>query len=405
MVFLFIIAGIPLFSIAWWIWAQRRLNRLGVSKTWTVVLGVSMAVVLGGFAWILLDRAGLVPARLPGSLYAPVMLWGLLFLPLLAVPSMLLGGLWKGARRIAGRGGARRPASPGEPDASQTADRPVVESDGMSRRRMLGATAVTLPVIATFGTTLTSLPQQSRFRVRDLVIEVPNLPGTLDGLRIAQVSDTHVGKFTNGKVLEELAEATNRLEADLVMLTGDLIDSSLDDLPAAMEMVTAMDRREGLVAIEGNHDLFQGAEEFARGVRSRGVTLLRDEAITFRVRGEAVQILGIRWHGRGGSIDEHVDAVADLREEGAFPILLAHHPHAFDRAVHRGLPLTLAGHTHGGQTMLTPEVGVGPLLFKYWSGLYQRDNSALVVSNGAGNWFPLRTRAPAEIVHLTLRKA
>lgn len=270
---------------------------------------------------------------------------------------------------------------------------------------MLGATAVTLPVIATFGTTLASIPQQSRFRVRDLTIDVPDLPAALDGLRIAQVSDTHVGKFTNGKVLGELAEATNRLEADLVMLTGDLIDSSLDDLPAAMEMVTAMDRREGLVLIEGNHDLFQGAEEFARGVRSRGVTLLRDEAITFQVRGEAVQILGICWHGRDGSIESHVDAVADLREDGAFPILLAHHPHAFDRAVQRALPLTLAGHTHGGQTMLTPEVGVGPLLFKYWSGLYQRDDSALVVSNGAGNWFPLRTQAPAEIVHLTLRKA
>ena len=86
-------------------------------------------------------------------------------------------------------------------------------------------------------------------------------------------------------------------------------------------------------------------------------------------------------------------------------ILLAHHPHAFDAAVKHGLPLTLSGHTHGGQLMVTPGLGVGPMMFRYWSGLYQKGAHSLVVSNGVGNWFPLRTCAPAEIVHLTLRRA
>jgi predicted MPP superfamily phosphohydrolase len=172
-----------------------------------------------------------------------------------------------------------------------------------------------------------------------------------------------------------------------------------------MEMLTALEPSRGLVMIEGNHDLFQGAENFARGVRAYGVTLLRDESLLLTVRGHPVQILGLRWHGRRQAIENHVDTVANLVEPGAFPILLAHHPHAFDRAAERGLPLTLAGHTHGGQIMLTPEFGAGPLMFKYWTGLYERGNSSLVVSNGAGNWFPLRTSAPAEIVHLTLRRA
>jgi predicted MPP superfamily phosphohydrolase len=91
---------------------------------------------------------------------------------------------------------------------------------------------------------------------------------------------------------------------------------------------------------------------------------------------------------------------------GAFPILLAHHPHAFDAAAATGFPLTISGHTHGGQLMLTDSVGFGPLLFRYWSGLYRKpehNNAALVVSNGVGNWFPLRTAAPAEIVHLNLK--
>ena len=66
------------------------------------------------------------------------------------------------------------------------------------------------------------------------------------------------------------------------------------------------------------------------------------------------------------------------------------------------MPLTLSGHTHGGQLMLNERCGFGPALFRYWSGLYTRDDSKLIVSNGVGNWFPLRARAPAEIVHLTL---
>ncbi|MBU0639220.1 MAG: hypothetical protein KKB50_10180 [Planctomycetes bacterium] len=92
-----------------------------------------------------------------------------------------------------------------------------------------------------------------------------------------------------------------------------------------------------------------------------------------------------------------------LCRSDAFTILLAHHPHAFDRAAEAGIPLTLAGHTHGGQLMLGNDVGAGSVLFKYCSGPYRRGASTLVVSNGVGNWFPLRVNAPAEILHLTLR--
>jgi len=73
------------------------------------------------------------------------------------------------------------------------------------------------------------------------------------------------------------------------------------------------------------------------------------------------------------------------RQPGAFPILLAHHPHAFDTAAAAGIPLTLAGHTHGGQLMLNERLGAGPVMFRYWSGLYRKpDGNALFVSNGVG---------------------
>ena len=166
---------------------------------------------------------------------------------------------------------------------------------------------------------------------------------------------------------------------------------------------------ERLFVCEGNHDLFAGREEFERRVRAAGVRLLLNEAAELEIRGERVQILGLRWgqpgSRHGAAIDDHVQRVLPLRRAAAFTILLAHHPHAFDRAAEAGIPLTLSGHTHGGQLMLSKNVGAGPILFKYWSGLYRKDASALVVSNGVGNWFPLRINAPAEILHLTLRAA
>ena len=98
-------------------------------------------------------------------------------------------------------------------------------------------------------------------------------------------------------------------------------------------------------------------------------------------------------------------ALVQQRDRDAFPILLAHHPHAFDAAAEAEMPLTLSGHTHGGQLMLNEQLGFGPAMFRYWSGLYQRGQSKLIVSNGVGNWFPLRTNAQAEIVHITLRRS
>ena len=91
------------------------------------------------------------------------------------------------------------------------------------------------------------------------------------------------------------------------------------------------------------------------------------------------------------------------RDPKAFPIVLAHHPHAFDFADE--FPLMLSGHTHGGQLMLAEDVGFGPWMFRYWSGEYRKPDRALVVSNGTGNWFPVRINAPAEVIHLTLKPA
>lgn len=289
--------------------------------------------------------------------------------------------------------------------------KPPTDRGAISRREFISGTVVAAPAIVCLGAAAFSLPQLEHFRVRRYSLSLDRLPPELNGLTIAHVSDLHVGRFTNGAVLDRIVEATNSLGADLVLLTGDLINYALSDLPAALDLVGQMRAGHGVYLCEGNHDLIEDGHEFVQRTKASGLPLLVNETALVTIRGARLQLLGLRW-GSGAVASsravQHGDAAIEasmaelmtLRDPGAFPILLAHHPHAFDYAP--ALPLTLAGHTHGGQLMVTDRVGFGPAMFRYWSGLYESGNRALIVSNGVGNWFPLRTRAPAEIIHLTL---
>ena len=285
---------------------------------------------------------------------------------------------------------------------------PPANMEGVSRREFLGACAALTPPLLTFGLTGISVAQLNHFRVRRFTLSLPTLPRQLDGLTIAHITDTHVGEWTHGKVLQDMVNTTNSLRTDLVLMTGDLINWELSDLSGAIDLMKAMTGRYGHYMIEGNHDQYQNGPEFERRVKASGIPLLLDESVTTNIRGYPVQFFGLRWmEGLGKQRDmitsSQMTELMKQRHPDAFPILLAHHPHAFDAAVKADLPLTLSGHTHGGQLMLDNQIGVGPALFRYWSGRYQRNQSQLVVSNGVGNMFPIRVNAPAEIVHLTLR--
>lgn len=396
LVFLTIALSIPLLTMLWLAWALLHTRKAGAPRLARMLpLAVSL-LFLTCYAWVFFQRGGDLPGLHPW-LYAFVLIWALGVLPFLALPLATAGAalnLWSYIRS--------RLRSPGGFEFHDSRnDKPSRE---VSRRTFLKGALATIPPVAAMGATAFSIPQTRHFRVREIVVNVDGLPSGLHGMSIAHISDVHAAKFTRGEKLREIAKATTDLDVDLVVNTGDLIDHRITDLSEALDMLEKIDSRLGVYSVEGNHDLFDDAQAFVDMFAERGLPLLRDGAARIHHRGEDIDLLGIRWHGRNTTLADHVGAVTALRSHNAFPILLAHHPHAFDNSAEAGIPLTLAGHTHGGQIMVTPRFGAANAMFRYWSGLYQKNDCSLVVSNGAGNWFPLRTAAPAEIIRIELRR-
>ena len=397
MSFIFALIGSMLLLDALWWWILARQTDNGIARA---VLVVFMAAQILGLLWLVASRlmqtgtARLLPKWAVTALF----IWHFLGLGTFALFGLCAVPVALGAKLAAKS--KRKPT-----DAVSLQDR-----QSWTRREFLGFAVAATPPLFTVTLTGIALRQLGRFRVRRFEIAIPNLPKALDGLTIAQVSDMHVGRFTSGRVLEKMVATVNALKLDLVLLSGDLINDSLVDLDRGLELVHQMQARFGLFLIEGNHDLIDNASEFERRVKASGIPFLLDESAIVLVRDTPVQLLGLSWtrtreKNRDAAIGAAVRRLLQQRDAGAFPILLAHHPHAFDAAADAGVPLTLSGHTHGGQLMLNEQLGFGPAMFRYWSGVYQRGASALVVSNGVGNWFPLRINAPAEIVHLMLRVA
>lgn len=424
-IFRLVVLALPVLNLAWWWWADRRLRGLSRPAAWRSLLAAFVLAHLGLYAWVLASRFGGL-AAMPAAVLTPLYVWYIVVLPatvVLLVGYAVAGGALRGLRMLLyGRGGpdyaaaatsealtAATPAMQRAPVGDGAADADAGDvADRLTRRQVLAASAVALPPIALGGTCVRALEQLDEFRVRSLDVPLPTLPPALEGLTIAHVSDIHVGKFTRGEVLDRVAECTNQLHPDLVCVTGDLIDFSLADLPEAIRVLRQLTPRFGLFLCEGNHDLFDDRAEFERRVRAAGLDMLINEQASLSLRGVPVQVLGLRWghprEGRGAQVTANAGRLRPLLAPQAFKILLAHHPHAFDPATEAGIDLTLSGHTHGGQLMLTPGFGPGSFIFKYVSGLYHQAGRALVVSNGVGNWFPLRINAPAEIVFLTLRR-
>jgi predicted MPP superfamily phosphohydrolase len=366
------------------VWLLRRRQPW---SQWLEAAIVSWACLMSGlFLLEAFEPSGWKPF-MRDWLYMPMaveMVWNVLFLQVL-FPAMILIVL---VVRIRGR--IKRP-------------QPISQA-GLSRRKflyLLGYGA--LPATA-IGMGVHGQGTREDLQVREFEIPLANLPPELEGFTIAHVSDLHSGLFVGPERLKIISDATNDLKADMIAVTGDIINREMGEFPAALACIQRMESPYGTFLCEGNHDVAPGPCVLVAACERHGLRMLFNTCTEVPIRGRRLILGGLSWM-RYFQMETRPGMVGNLffpHGENDVRILLAHHPDLFDIAQHADL--VLSGHTHGGQIMLG-DVGLGRLRFKYWSGRYQRDKTTMIVSNGCGDWFPCRIGAPAEIARVRLVKA
>lgn len=236
--------------------------------------------------------------------------------------------------------------------------------------------------------------------VREIEVSSPRWPEAFDGLRIGHVSDFHLGDLVPLERAIDAVALLGRQEPDLIACTGDIVDLRHEGAAPLLQALADVPAPLGAAVVLGNHDELHCPDTITRAAREAGLVVLRDEAVTINRHGERLVVAGISWASSPSACAARVDQV------GAGPpdVLLAHNPKAFVRAAEIGVPLTLSGHTHGGQIAIRnrPNANLA-LTHRHGAGLFARGDARLFVTTGVGAWFPLRVNCPAEVVVITMR--
>jgi predicted MPP superfamily phosphohydrolase len=241
--------------------------------------------------------------------------------------------------------------------------------------------------------------------VRRVAITLKKWPRELDGFKIVQLSDLHLSLVVGRGFAGRITERCNALEPDLVAITGDLVDGSVEELREEVRPLGELKARHGVYFVTGNHEHYSGAKPWARAITKLGIEVLRNRhvrigygAAAFYLAGTNDRQSGRYRPGRGEDLDKALE-----KTDRALPvILLAHDPQTFYRASDAGVDLQLSGHTHGGQ--LWPFSYLVRLRTRFIAGLYRRRGSQIYVSRGTGFWGPpMRVFAPSEITEITIR--
>jgi uncharacterized protein len=241
-----------------------------------------------------------------------------------------------------------------------------------------------------------------RFAVNEERIWLDALPEAFSGLRVVQISDIHHGLFLPKPWLAEAVQQTNRLRADIVVLTGDFVTYSRANIEPAAEILSRLRARYGVLAVLGNHDFRVGADAVTSALRRRHIEVLRNQHVAVHFGGSALYVAGVDDYGYGADVRR---AVRGIPREAA-TILLAHNPRIISLASRSGVSLVLSGHTHGGQVnvpLLGTVYGRSPERLRYKIGWDRLGATQIYVSRGIGTIvLPWRLRCPAEITHLEL---
>jgi predicted MPP superfamily phosphohydrolase len=238
-------------------------------------------------------------------------------------------------------------------------------------------------------------------------VEVPvvGLDPRLDGMKLALLSDVHVGPTVDRAFVQGVVDRVNAEEADLVAITGDLVDGGVSQLASAVAPLGTLRSRHGTFFVTGNHEYYAGAEAWCAHLEGLGIRVLRNERERLDHDGAPIDVAGIDdpFASAPGHGPDLPRALAG-RDPSHPVVLLAHQPVAAEEAARHGVTLQLSGHTHGGQ--LWPFVHLVKLVQPFVAGLHRVHDTWVYVSRGTAWWGPpMRLGAPNEISVLTLRRA
>ncbi len=243
--------------------------------------------------------------------------------------------------------------------------------------------------------------------IKKVSIRLAGLPRTLDGFRIAQITDIHVSPTIKRPFVEGVVRQVNTLDADIVALTGDLVDGSVQRLSGDVEPLADIRARYGRYFVTGNHEYYSGVERWVKKVDSLGFTVLLNEHRLLTLSSGRILLAGVTDYRAGSRMPGH-RSDPEKALAGAPPadvkILLAHQPKSVVAAAEAGFHLQISGHTHGGQFF--PWNFVVGLAQPYTAGLHRYGDMPIYISRGTGYWGPpLRVGSPSEITLITLRAA
>ena len=307
-----------------------------------------------------------------------------------------------------------------------------------SRRYFFQAVGVIAGAVPFVSASYGFVAERLHFSVREIEIPIANLPPALDGMRITQLSDIHIGSYMPTAQVRRAVGMANELKGDLTVVTGDFITGRTDPLEECITELSRLRAPLGVWGCNGNHEIYaQAEEESAELFQKFGMKLLRKENAELRWQGSAFNLIGVDYQRQRDNEGSHPPMLAGLEplvRRDIPNILLSHNPNSFPKAAELGIELSLAGHTHGGQVhveILDHRWSPAEFLTPYVAGLYQRpllapaslqypiesrlrepalaqaqSSSSIYVNRGLGTiGAPVRLGVPPEITLITLRRA
>ena len=234
---------------------------------------------------------------------------------------------------------------------------------------------------------------------------IKNLGNNLDGLKIAQISDLHVGPTIKKGYVEEVVEQVNNLNPDIIAITGDMVDGSVKYLKTHVEPLKDLNAKIGKYFVTGNHEYYSGVDQWLDETDRLGFTNLIDDHNIISQKGDSFALGGVTDYRSSTIKPEHAsDAIKAFSKapKNIPKILLAHQPMSIFNAHKANVDLQLSGHTHGGQ--FWPFVYAVRLANPYTAGLHNHDGTLIYVNRGTGYWGPpMRIGVDSEITLITLQ--